>query len=362
MRGNITAAMEIFDNLRKQEELQCILSQVEEIEQDTSEADAKSLRRVFENVPDWVVSSDKEEQKKAKVEHGEEKSLLRDDPESKSSMANVFGDLERASEEIINLKEQTLARLMDIEEAIKKALFSVSTLKSDSDIAGLSCLFKESLGTAQGSPASGNISKISIGSSRTKSAYAQESPATKGNTALQVQGASNEVASAKQRASSPSSPAFISIQSAARKTDKTDVMPPETKICPMCQHSPKPEEKFWTTKTLTCTSPAQNRKGDPRKGGQKQPVYWPLNPKRELSVLEVQTNHEGHNIIGTKTVTENYEQADNFGNRFYSSKISTVVAAQPETMASSTDQAPVGPATYQVTTYPEIQLPVNQKP
>ncbi|KAG7224927.1 hypothetical protein INR49_014843 [Caranx melampygus] len=37
MRGNITAAMEIFDNLRKQEELQSILSRVEEIEQDTSE-------------------------------------------------------------------------------------------------------------------------------------------------------------------------------------------------------------------------------------------------------------------------------------------------------------------------------------
>eukprot|EP00064_Thunnus_orientalis_P012016 superscaffoldBa00001795_g12049 len=39
MRGNITAAMEIFDNLRKQEELQSILSRVEEIEEDTSEVD-----------------------------------------------------------------------------------------------------------------------------------------------------------------------------------------------------------------------------------------------------------------------------------------------------------------------------------
>ncbi|XP_071341206.1 xin actin-binding repeat-containing protein 1-like [Trachinotus anak] len=358
MRGNITAAMEIFDNLRKQEELQSILSHVEEIERDTSEVDVRSLRRVFENVPDWVVSSNKMKQKKVKVEPREEKSLLKDDPESKSSMAHVFGDLERASEEIINLKEQTLARLMDIEEAIKKALYSVSTLKSDSDIAGLSCLFKESLGAAQGSTSSGNICKISIGSSRTKSPQTQESATTKGNTALQA----GQSVSAKQQASPPSSPAFISIQSAARKTDKTELVPPETTICPTCQQSPKSEEKFRTTKTLTCNSPAQNRKRDPRKGGQKQSTNSPLNPKRELSVLEVKTDHEGNSIIGTKTVTENYERTDNFGNRFYSSKTSKVVTTQPETTTTSTGQIVVSPATYQVTTYPEVRLPINQKP
>uniref|UniRef100_A0AAV2L7J8 LIM zinc-binding domain-containing protein n=1 Tax=Knipowitschia caucasica TaxID=637954 RepID=A0AAV2L7J8_KNICA len=37
MRGNIPAAMEIYDNLRKQEELENILIRVEEIEKDTSE-------------------------------------------------------------------------------------------------------------------------------------------------------------------------------------------------------------------------------------------------------------------------------------------------------------------------------------
>lgn len=353
MRGNITAAMDIFDNLRKQEELQSILSQVEEIEKDTSEVDVRSLRGVFENAPDWVVSSDKDKQKKVKVENKEERlPLMRDNTESQSSMAHVFGDLERASEEIMNLKEQTLARLMDIEGAIKKALYSVSTLKSDSDIVGLSCLFKESLGTVQGN--SGNISKLSIGSSRTKC------PTAQGNTALPVS-PSIEVTSAKQHASPPSSPAFISIQSAARKTDKTELLPPETTACPTCQHSPKTEEKFRTTKTLACNSPAQNRKRDPRKGGQKQSSHSPLNPKRELSVLEVQTDREGNSIMGTKTVTENYERTDNFGNRFYSSKTSTVVTAQPET-ATASGQAVVSPATYQVTKYPEVQLPINEKP
>ncbi len=354
MRGNITTAMEIFDNLRKQEELQSILSRVEEIEQDTSEVDVRSLRGVFENIPDWVVSSNKKKQKKVKIENKEERmTLMRDNTESKSSVAHVFGDLERASEEIMNLKEQTLARLMDIEGTIKKALYSVSTLKSDSDIAGLSCLFKESLGTVQGTPSSGNISKISIGSSRTKSLQTQKDPTAQKNTALSVsQSASSEAASAKQRASPPSSPAFISIQSAARKMDETDVLPPETTVCPTCQHSPKAEEKFRTTKTLTCNSPAQNRK---------QSSYNQLNPKRELSVLEVQTDCEGNSIMDTKTVTENYERTDNFGNRFYSSKTSTVVTSQSET-TTSTGQAVVSPATHQVTKYPEVRLPINQKP
>uniref|UniRef100_UPI0037E8E15C xin actin-binding repeat-containing protein 1-like n=1 Tax=Semicossyphus pulcher TaxID=241346 RepID=UPI0037E8E15C len=355
MRGNIMAAMEIFDNLRKQEELQNILCRVEEIEEDTSEVDVRSLRGVFENVPDWVVCSNKKKQRKEKVESKED-SLppKRDNSESKSSMAHVFGDLERASEEIMNLKEQTLARLMDIEETIKKALYSVSTLKSDSDIAGLSCLFKESLGTVQGSPSSGNIRKISIGSSRTKSQPAQGSLAALGNAALPVS------QSAKQQASPPSSPAFISIQSAARKTDKTEVPPQEKAICPTCQHNPKTEEKFRTTKTVTCNSPAQNRKREPRKGGKKQSPYGPCDPKQELSVLDVQTGCEGNGVIGTKTVTENYERTDNFGNRFYSAKTSTVVTTQPETI-TSTGQAVTTPAMNQVTTYPEVRLPINQK-
>ncbi|XP_029385516.1 xin actin-binding repeat-containing protein 1 [Echeneis naucrates] len=349
MRGNISAAMEIFDNLRKQEELQSILSRVEEIEQDTSEVDVRSLRRVFEDVPEWVVSSDKMKQKKVKVEHREKKSLLNNENQSKSSMAHVFGDLERASEEIMNLKEQTLARLMDIEEAIKKALYSVSTLKSDSDIVGLSSLFKESLGAKQGSQSSANISKISIESSKTKSI-----PSIKANTQ-----ASSEVASAKQRVSPPSSPAFISIQSAARKTDAA---PTETTVCPTCQKSPKTEETFRTTKTLTCNSPAQNKNRDPSKGGPTQSTHSPVNPKRQLSVLEVQTDQDGNSIIGTKTVMENYERTDNKGNQFYSSTTSTTVTTQPESSTSPTGQTAVSLATHQVTTYPEVQLAVNMKP
>ncbi|XP_028333078.1 xin actin-binding repeat-containing protein 1 isoform X4 [Gouania willdenowi] len=346
VRGNITTALEIFDNLRKQEELQSILSRVEEIEQDTSDVNVGSLRTVFQNVPEWVVSSDRNTQNKAKEESkGIKLQSPAHKPQNKTSMENVFGDLERASEEIMTLKEQTLARLMDIEEAIQKALYSVSTLKSDSDIAGLSCLFKESLGTAQGSSSSGNISTISIGSSRAKTEQAEESDR------INLKTANAKTVSAKQKGSPPSSPAFISIQSAAKKKEKMDSGLLETTMCQTCQQSPKVEEKFRATKTLLCNSPAQNRKR-----------VTQTNPNRELSVLEVQTNTDGKSILGTKTVKENYERTDNFGNRFYSTKTSTVVTTQPQTTISSPKQVVSSPASTQVTTFPEVQLVVNQMP
>nr|XP_040022916.1 LIM domain-containing protein isoform X2 [Gasterosteus aculeatus aculeatus] len=337
MRGNATAAMEIADNLRKQEELHSLLSRVEEIERDTSEVDVRSLRGIFENVPDWVVSSDNN--KPTEEKQGGRLPLEKHSPESRSSMEHVFGDLERASEEIMTLKEQTLARLVDIEEAIKKALYSVSTLKSDSDIAGLSCLFKESLGNQQGGPLTGGISKISIGSSRIKPSQTRGSAAAPGSTAPPVSQA------AKQRASPPSSPAFISIQSAARKTDTSEPFPPETPICPPCQSSPKAEENFRTTKTLMCNSPAQNRKGEPRKGGIKKSDSA---PKRELSVLEVQTDREGKSILGSKTVPEIYERNRHLEKGLCSSKTSAFVPGQPEAPTSA-GQAAVGPACHQIT-------------
>lgn len=351
MRGNITAAMEIFDNLRKQQELQSILSRVEEIEKDTSEVDVRSLRRVFENVPDWVVSSDKKKQNKVRADNRDERlPVSRESTESKSSVAHVFGDLERASAEITNLKEQTLARLLDVEEAIKKALISVSTLKSDSDIAGLSSLFKESLGDVQGSPSSGSGNKIS----RSKSQQVQKSVALQENAAnSDGQDASADGAAAKPLSSPPSSPAFISIQSLAKKADQADPAPPEILICPTCQQNQKLEETFRTTKTLMCNSPAQNRR-DPRKGGQKQNTSGPLGTR--------QTGCEGNGIAGAEAASGNHEKIDNSGKKLYSSKTSTMINTQPETVTSSARHVVISPATYQVNTNPHVNPADNLVP
>lgn len=305
VKGNITAAMEIFDNLRKQGELQSILSRVEEIEKETSGVDVQSLRGIFENVPDWVVSSNRNKSNKVKEEKQvETMSFSPESEENKASMAHVFGNLERASEEILNLKEQTLARLMDIEEAIKKALYSVSTLKSESDIVGLSSLFRESFNTVQSSPSSANTSTISIGSCRAKPVLNRENTKPQGIQAATTGG--------PDQASPSSSPTFISIQSATKHVDKAEVLPPESTFCPTSQHSPMTADKFLTTATLTCNGE--------RRGGQEELCH---NPKRELSVLEVQTDREGN----TTTVTE---RTDTFGNRIYSSRASTIVTAPPQ--------------------------------
>ncbi|XP_031652789.1 xin actin-binding repeat-containing protein 1-like [Oncorhynchus kisutch] len=225
MRGNVTMAMEIFDNLRKQKELKEILTWVEEVEEDTSQVDVRALRNIFENIPDWVVAPRDKRQRKQqqqtkveqKISEVKRSETLKDDTEtSMSSMALVFGNLERASEEIMNLKEQTLARLMDIEVAVKKALYSVSTLKSDSDIAVLSGLFKESLkGTAaQTQGSTSNISTISTGSSsRAKTAPGKDSPTTK--TQIDPGLPADEGPVIKSQSSPPSS--FISIQSATKQ-------------------------------------------------------------------------------------------------------------------------------------------------
>ncbi|XP_077481043.1 uncharacterized protein LOC144092127 [Stigmatopora argus] len=343
MRGNIGAAMEIFDNLRKQEELRVILSRVEEIEQDTSKVDVRSLRNAFEEVPDWVVSPNKKKPKQEKKTERKQETTPLSASVNKSSMAHIFGDLERASEEIITLKEQTLARLIDIEEAIKKALYSVSSLKSESDIAGLSSLFQESLGSVQGSSVPGNISKISIGSSKTKSLHV-----TEGATALSSGQNTNTAITPRPREGLPCSPAFISIESVAKKSDKPEPVPQEDTICPTYQHSP---QKYCSTKTVECNSPALNRK---KPNGS----Y----PQREISVLEVQTDTDGSRISCAKTVKENYERLDAHGNRIYSSTTSTFVTTPPETTMTSTEMIVTRPFLHHVTTYPEMLLPVKPNP
>ncbi|XP_036790539.1 xin actin-binding repeat-containing protein 1 isoform X1 [Oncorhynchus mykiss] len=342
MRGNVTMAMEIFDNLRKQEELKEILTWVEEVEEDTRQVDVRALRKIFENIPDWVVAPRDKRQRKQqqqtkveqKISEVKRSETLKDDTEtSMSSMALVFGNLERASEEIMNLKEQTLARLMDIEVAIKKALYSVSTLKSDSDIAVLSGLFKESLkgtaaqeslkgtaaqeslkGTAaQTQGSTSNISTISTGSSsRAKTAQGKDSPTTK--TQRDPGLPADEGPVIKSQSSPPSS--FISIQSvtkqesedrqqesadrqkgsAARQQEsaakqesedrqkgsaarqKSSLQPP---LCSACQLS---------LKCRPSGSPCSRS---------------PLNQKHQVSVLEVKIAPEWSEVVDTKTVREN---------------------------------------------------------
>ncbi|KAK1171975.1 hypothetical protein AOXY_G4437 [Acipenser oxyrinchus oxyrinchus] len=359
IRGNVSAAMDIFENLRKREELQIILSKVEKFEGETFKVDVRSLKKLFENVPEWiVVPSNKVRQIKPKEQKKVERiEPKKDDTESTSS---VFEDLERASAEIIHLKEQTLARLMDIEESIRKALFSVSNLKSESDIDGLSGLFKESLGTEQCSSSSSNIRKISISTNKAEtentkqvSGRNKEEDVVLWGKSDQVQKPTLEIPTSKPRASSPSSPSYISIQSAARKTKVATSEKQGAADLPQSNSS--------NTRPAGCEprNGDVSRHSDPLQQATLNNVCSPLNPRRQKSVLELKTVPEAAGRVGTKTVTEKYEETDCFGNKIITSKTSTTVTKQSEMNTSSTYEVVANPAVYEVMTSPLVKRPLR---
>lgn len=317
MKGNVKAAMEIFDNLRKREELKGILSQVQEIEGETSSTGVTSSRTLY--VPDWMVTPGRNV-KKNKIEEKKVEAETRDDDlESISSVETAFEDLEKASKEILNLKEQTLAKLLDIEDAIKKALYSVSSLKSEADIAGLSGLFDESLKSEQTLQPSSNIRKISIGSSKAKAEQTKETSDANVPTVTNLQEAPKKPL---VRQSSQSSPSFISIHSSARR-------PAEQTKSPM------------STFKLAADDGAPSG-------------YGPA--LRNVSVLEVKSAPEQPDgIIGTKTVSETYEETDGFGNVFVSSVTSTVFTKQSDANSSLLFDVDASPSTYGVVTSPLIR-------
>lgn len=51
-------------------------------------------------------------------------------------MEQAFGELTQVSTEVAQLKEQTLASLLDIKEAVHKALSSMSSLQSEAHMSG----------------------------------------------------------------------------------------------------------------------------------------------------------------------------------------------------------------------------------
>ncbi|NXF00523.1 XIRP1 protein, partial [Smithornis capensis] len=395
MKGNVKEAMEIFENLRRQEQLQEILTRVREFEEETSKVDVKALKSFFEKVPEWVVHQKAHQAK----QQDKAEALTKEDTDSVSSVELVFEDLERASAEIMHLKEQTLARILDIEEAIKKAIYSVSSLKSESDIAGLSGLFKESLGNTQSSASSSNIRKISIVSSKAK----QDEVALETGESASVESVKvaekTEATKAEleiprliqSRVSSPSSPSYISIESAARKpaeSPRTAHSPQDVPL-PDCLDSPGKKGAFAQNSFSSINHPSAGSTRHDTKPLEKRPdsvqtkpglnstkqqtlgnanhsvsdkekcsldtskdschcgmkgsfseyrslnVSSPQNPRRQKSILELQTGPDGSKLYGaTRTVMEQYEEMDQFGNKIITS--STTVTKQSETQTSST--------------------------
>ncbi|KAM6989736.1 xin actin-binding repeat-containing protein 1 isoform 2-T2 [Tautogolabrus adspersus] len=348
MKGNVKAAMEIFDNLRKREELKGILSQVQEIEGETSNVDVSSMKTLYDNVPAWIETPSRNAQRRKTEEKKVEAEPQDDDLESISSVETAFEDLEKASKEIMNLKEQTLAKLLDIEESIKKALYSVSNLKSEADIAGLSGLFDESLKSDQNLQPVNNIRKISIVSSKAKSGQIKETSdvnlQTTSDSSQSTEGVPRKVHNKPliRQSSSQSSPSFISIHSAARK-------PVEQPKSTMSTFNPKTDSHSHSCPDASSDLGLESVAVDTSKGG-----HSPA--QRKVSVLEVKTVPEQPaGIIGKKTVSEMYEETDGFGNVFVSSVTSTIVTKHSDSKSSALFEVVGSPARYEVMTSPLIR-------
>ncbi|XP_050986036.1 xin actin-binding repeat-containing protein 1 isoform X2 [Labeo rohita] len=334
MRGNVKAAMEIFENLMRREELKIILSKVQEIEGETCEVDVKSLKTLFENVPVWISKPIKNMKRRPCPRAGTETDGFRDDVESISSVESAFEDLEKASMDIINLKEQTLAKLLEIEEAIKKALYSVSNLKSEADITGLSGLFSESLNADNVSPNTKNIRKISIVSSKAKPVQSKQVQGTD-NRCLPKE-VPHQVQMSKPCSNAPCSPSFISIHSAARRPVESPT-----------SLQPKANDQANAVSTFKQSSSEKSSASH---------VCSPPSPRRKVSVLEVQRVPEvASGIIGTKTVSEKYEEIDCFGNTYFSSKRSTFVTRQSESELSASYDVITNPRRYEEMASPVLQ-------
>lgn len=345
MKGNVKAAMDIFENLRKRDELKGILSQVQEIEGESSNVEVSSLKALYNNVPSWIGTPSGKAKQNIKEKKKVEAETQDDDLDSISSVETAFEDLEKASKEIMDLKEQTSVKLLEIEEMIKKALYSVSNLKSEADIAGLSGLFDESLKSEQHTQPTNRIRKISIVSSKAKSHQDKETANMNLQTSSDSSPFKQEVPRQVQnkplirQSSSQSSPSFISIHSAARK-------PAEQLKTTLSTFKPNTDGHFESCPDTNIILKQESASAESA-------IDADTPAQRKVSVLEVKTVPEQPaGIIGTKTISETYEETDGFGNLFVSSVTSTFVTKQSDSKSSALFEVVGSPARYEVMTSP----------
>ncbi|EPY86843.1 hypothetical protein CB1_000295011 [Camelus ferus] len=235
-----------------QQELQGLLSQVQALEKEAeSTVDVQALRRLFEAVP--------------QLRRAPQAPAVPCKPEV--SVEQAFGELTKVSTEVARLKEQTLARLMDIEEAVHKALSSMSSLQPGANTRGHS----------QVTPKDHGARKISVtDSSRDKPDYTGQE--------IRVQTA---------------------VKSQKEVTCHSEVQH-QAKVVGQAQLYQKGVQDKAGKKEVTQCS------------GQPEPVPTSassLPTRRQKSVLELQTRPGGSQCHGaTRTVTEQYESVDQCGN------------------------------------------------
>ncbi|XP_024624722.1 xin actin-binding repeat-containing protein 1 isoform X1 [Neophocaena asiaeorientalis asiaeorientalis] len=302
-----------------QQELQGLLSQVQALEKEAkSTVDVRALRRLSEAVP--------------QLRGAPPAPAAPNKPEA--SVEQAFGELTRVSTEVARLKEQTLARLLDIEEAVHKALSSMSSLQPGTNTRGHS----------QGPLKDHSAHKVSVtDSSRVRpncpGQEVRSQTEVTCHTEVQVQAKVRNHTEARSQAApttpstrrletmreesslprvlppsrdSPSSPTFISIESATRKLLEAPSPRCSPKVSVRSIHLPQdmgqaqPHQKdVWDKarkkEATQCSGQPQHAPASAS----------PLPTRQQKSVLELQTGPGGSQHYGaTRTVTEQYERVD----------------------------------------------------
>ncbi|XP_062056652.1 xin actin-binding repeat-containing protein 1 isoform X1 [Lepus europaeus] len=313
-----------------QQELQGLLSQVRALEEEAaSSVDVQALRRLFEAVPQLAGTTPQAPAAPRTPE---------------ASVEQAFGELTRVSTEVARLKEQTLARLLDIEEAVHKALSSMSSLQPEVNSKGHtqgpqeghsahkvnvtassrarpsgsgSQIVTKNQARVAGHPEAEGQAELRNQTEARGQAVSTVSPTRRPETSRDDLGLPRVLPSSRN---SPSSPTFISIQSATRKLPDA------------CNPKGSPDVSGKSTRSSQDLGQAEARKVS-QCPGQPKPAPASASPPstgRQKTVLELQTGPGGSQRYGaTRTVTEQYEEVDQFGNTVLASSTTVTEQAEP---------------------------------
>ncbi|XP_032717035.1 xin actin-binding repeat-containing protein 1 isoform X1 [Lontra canadensis] len=325
------------------QELQGLLGQVQALEEETaSSVDVQALKRLFETVPQLAMAP-----QAPAAPHKPE-----------ASVEQAFGELTKVNTEVARLREQTLARLLDIEEAVHKALSSMSSLQPETNTRGHAPGPPQAhsackIGDTDRSKARPNCSgqevrgQTAVKNQTQASSHSEVQSQAKVRNHIEARGQAASVIPSTRRPETlkedpglpgvlpsgrdPScSPTFISIESAARMLPEA---PSPTGILDVSVKS--------THLTQEVGQARPHQKGLQDKAGKEEVTQWSGQPEpapasasalpsgQQKSVLELQTGPSGSQCYrATRTATQQCEGVDTCRNPVLSSP--TVVTKQAE--------------------------------
>lgn len=319
------------------QELQGLLSQVQTLEKEAAHTvNVQTLRKLFEGTPQLA---------------GGTRQVPTAPHKTEVSVEQAFGELTRVSSKVTQLKEQTLARLLDIEETVRKALSSIFSFQSEGHTSS----------PPQGSAKDLGVNKVST-SNRARpmgSNQVKEPPAVENQEKVESRPEAQGQDEIRNHAEARGQAAVNVLPSRRLETARAE--PGLQQVSPSCRGSSSPTfiSIQSATKTLLDASSPQGshsisgknthlaqdisqallyqRDIQDQAGTKMMAIKGSVPTGQQENVLEFQTGSATSKSYGaTRTVTEQYEEMDQFGNTVLTS--STTITQQAEPLMDSRPQ------------------------